>query len=58
MSPRLSESTLESDALGWLSAIGWQVRHGFEIAPDGLFAEREDYRDLVLKRRLCVRWFG
>lgn len=52
MTPRLNESTLESKALAWLSAIGWQVRHGSDIAPAGLFAEREDYKDVVLKKRL------
>jgi len=52
MTPRLNESTLESKALAWLSAIGWQVRHGSDIAPAGLFAEREDYKDVVLTKRL------
>jgi type I restriction enzyme R subunit len=47
-----SESTVESAALAWLSELGWQVRPGAEIAPDGLFAERQDYGQVVLNQRL------
>nr|BAL56846.1 type I restriction enzyme, R subunit [uncultured Acetothermia bacterium] len=48
----ITESTVESAALGWLESLGWQVKHGPEIAPDGLFAERADYREVVLAQRL------
>ncbi len=48
----LTESEVESIALGWLESLGWQVANGQEIAPDGLFAERTDYREVVLDRRL------
>jgi type I restriction enzyme R subunit len=48
----LTESTVESAALAWLSELGWQVKHGSEIAPDGLFAERQDYGQVVLNQRL------
>jgi type I restriction enzyme R subunit len=47
-----SESTVESATLAWLSELGWQVKHGPEIAPDGLFAERQDYGQVVLEQRL------
>ena len=47
-----SESTVESAAFAWLSELGWQVKHGPEIAPDGLFAERQDYGQVVLNQRL------
>jgi type I restriction enzyme R subunit len=47
-----SESTVESAALAWLSELGWQVKHGSEIAPYGLFAERQDYGQVVLNQRL------
>ena len=39
----ITESDVESAALTWLSELGWQVKHGSEIAPDGLFAERQDF---------------
>ncbi len=48
----MAESIVESAALAWLSELGWQVRHGTEIAPDGLFAERQDYGQVVLEQRL------
>jgi type I restriction enzyme R subunit len=48
----LTESTVESAALAWLSELGWQVKHGSEIAPDGLFAERQDFGQVVLEQRL------
>jgi type I restriction enzyme R subunit len=52
MTDRFSESAVESATLTWLSELGWQVKHGSEIAPDGLFAERQDYGQVVLNQRL------
>lgn len=48
----ITESTVESAALAWLESLGWTVKHGPEIAPGELFAERQDYREVVLKQRL------
>jgi type I restriction enzyme R subunit len=48
----LAESDVESAALAWLEALGWAVKNGEEIAPDGLFAERRDFSQVVLERRL------
>jgi hypothetical protein len=47
-----SESVVEEAALAWLEASGWQVAHGPEIAPDMPAAERGDYGEVVLARRL------
>ena len=47
-----SESTVECAALPWLSELGWQVKHGPDIAPGGLFAERLDFGQVVLEQRL------
>jgi len=49
----MTESTVEHAALAWLSELGWQVKHGAEIAPDGLFAERRDFGQVVLDQRMC-----
>jgi type I restriction enzyme R subunit len=49
---RFAESTVESAALAWLESVGWQVRHGADIAPGEPGAERSDYREVVLERRL------
>jgi type I restriction enzyme R subunit len=52
MSGKFTESTVEEAALGWLEAVGWQVAHGPEIAPDLPAAERTDYGEVVLAQRL------
>jgi len=49
----MTESDVEQTALAWLAANGWQVSYGPDIAPDGLFAERADYREVVLAQRFC-----
>ncbi len=49
---QFTESTVESAALAWLKSLGWQTRHGAEMAPDELFAERQDYGRVVLEQRL------
>jgi len=48
----VNESEVESAALAWLESIGWQVSHGPEIVPGTLAAEREDFGQVVLLRRL------
>jgi len=48
----ITQSTVESAAIAWLSELGWQVKHGTEIAPDGLFAQPEVYGSVVLGQRL------
>ena len=48
----LSESTVEAAALDWLASLGWAVAHGPDIAPEAPDAERADYGEVVLHRRL------
>ncbi len=48
----LTESDVESAALAWLESIGWRVKNGAEIAPDGITPERTDFSAVVLERRL------
>jgi type I restriction enzyme R subunit len=47
-----TESAVEAAALDWLQAIGWQIAHGPDIAPDTLLAERASYGEVVLAQRL------
>src|SRR5262249_54752348 len=47
-----TESVVEQAALAWLESVGWRVAHGPEIAPDSFGAERDDYGEVILKRRL------
>ncbi|MCY4114902.1 MAG: type I restriction endonuclease subunit R [Chloroflexi bacterium] len=46
------EADVESAALDWLSALGWRVALGPNTAPDTPAAERGDYSEVVLERRL------
>ena len=48
----VKESDVEFAALDWLSAAGWQVRPGAQIAPDGPFAERRGFDQAILEQRL------
>jgi type I restriction enzyme R subunit len=47
-----SESTVEDAALEWLSAIGWRVARGPDIAPGEPAGERPSYQEAILPRRL------
>jgi len=40
MSQAFTESIVEEGALAWLESLGWRIRHGLEIAPGELGAER------------------
>ena len=48
----LTEAEVEQAALEWLEGLGWAVAHGPEIAPGTPDAERDDYDQAVLERRL------
>ena len=48
----INESTVEAATLEWLAEIGWQTAHGPSIAPDMPDAERTDYAQVVLERRV------
>ena len=51
-SSNFTESEVEEAALEWLRGLGWAIAHGPNIAPDSGFAERSDYRDVILGERL------
>ncbi|MDB6181639.1 type I restriction endonuclease subunit R [Paracoccus fistulariae] len=48
----ITESVVEQAALAWLESIGWQVVNGAEIAPGEPDAERDNYGQVALERRL------
>ena len=48
----LIESDVEEAALGWLRWLGWQTAYGPDIGPDSPRAERDNYGQAVLERRL------
>ena len=47
-----TEHVVEQAALAWLEALGYDVLSGPEIAPGELAAEREEYGQVILERRL------
>ena len=48
----LTEADVEEAALDWLEGLGWGVAHGPDIGPGAPNAERADYGQVVLERRL------
>ena len=48
----ITEADVEAAALSWLEGVGWRTAHGSDIAPDAPGAERGDYGQVVLERRL------
>ncbi|MCE5176299.1 MAG: type I restriction endonuclease subunit R [Caldisericales bacterium] len=48
----LTESEVEEAAMEWLWTTGWPTAKGPDIAPDGTGAERQNYSEVVLSRRL------
>jgi len=48
----LSESTVEQAALAWFEGLGYRVLFGPDVAPGEVAAERTDYSEMVLERRL------
>ena len=47
-----TESEVEDATLEWLEGLGWKVAHGPDIAPHAAGAERSDYSEVILERRL------
>ncbi|RIK08337.1 MAG: hypothetical protein DCC49_09040 [Acidobacteria bacterium] len=50
--PGIDESVAEEVLMGWLAELGYETRHGGDIAPGMPGAERSDYREVVLVERL------
>ena len=48
----ITESDVEQSALGWLERLGWRIVRGVDVAPGTVNAERFDYGQVVLERRL------
>ena len=48
----MTEDQLEQEALGWLADVGYSLVYGPDMAPDGTAPERDNYRQVILTRRL------
>lgn len=47
-----NEDTLEQASLEILESLGYEYKHGRELAPNSEFPERESYRDVILYERV------
>ncbi|KAF0092542.1 MAG: HsdR family type I site-specific deoxyribonuclease [Fusobacteria bacterium] len=52
MKNNFCESHLEEATLEWFEELGYEIVFGPDIAPDGEYQERKDYRDVILNERL------
>jgi type I restriction enzyme R subunit len=52
MTSYLDEAQIEIVTVNYFRELGYDYRHGPDIAPDGEAPERTDYRQVVLTRRL------
>ena len=50
----VNEQQLEDQCIAWFQQTGWRFAHGPDIAPEGVQAERADYRQMVLHGRLLA----
>lgn len=48
----ITEDQLEQLCLGWFKDQAYDYICGYDIAPDGITPERDDYHQVVLKQRL------
>lgn len=51
MTPYFNESTVEEAALAWFEGLGYEHRHGSDIAPGEPHAERESYDEVIIPLR-------
>ncbi len=52
MSPKITESAIESLAIELLEKLGYTHLYGTDIAPDGAYPERSSFEDVVLVARV------
>ena len=43
----MTEDQLEQEALGWMAELGYEVRSGYDIAPDGANPQRANHRQVT-----------
>lgn len=48
----ITENIIEQSAIEILQSQGWVYANGKEISPEGLFCERESFREVILVKRL------
>jgi type I restriction enzyme, R subunit len=48
----INEDQLELQSIEWFKELGYQYKNGYEIAPEGVDPERDDFRQVILEQRL------
>ena len=54
----ITEAEVEAAALDWLAALGWQVAHDPDIAPDTPGTGRADYGRWCWNVACVIPWRG
>ncbi len=50
--PLITEEQVELQSIEWFKELGYQYKDGYEIAPEGINPERDDFRQVILEDRL------
>jgi type I restriction enzyme R subunit len=50
--PLINEDQVELQSIDWFQELGYEYRNGYEIAPEGVNPERDDFRQVILEERL------
>ena len=45
----ITEEQVELQSIEWFKELGYQYKDGYEIAPEGLNSERDDFRQVILE---------
>ena len=48
----ITEEQVELQSIEWFKELGYQYKDGYEIAPEGVNSERDDFRKVILEERL------
>ena len=48
----ITEEQVELQSIEWFKELGYQYKDGYEIAPEGINPERDDFRKVILEDRL------
>tara|TARA_B100001057_G_scaffold499736_1_gene611525 strand:+ start:5456 stop:8557 length:3102 start_codon:yes stop_codon:yes gene_type:complete len=48
----ITEEQVEFQSIEWFKELGYQYKDGYEIAPEGIKPERDDFRKVILEDRL------
>ena len=48
----ITEEQVELQSIEWFKELGYQYKDGYEIAPEGINPERDDFRQVIIEERL------